>query len=118
MTQLAIDLPEKLLSALRLTPVDLIPEMRIAAAVQWYAERRISQERAAELAGLSRIQFIDELRRRKAPAIQIDPSELDAEIGDDLSGLRKEAFVGMWKDRPDMADSTAWVRNLRQQEWG
>jgi len=32
--------------------------------------------------------------------------------------LADEPFVGMWKDRDDMADSTRWVRNLRRQEWG
>lgn len=25
--------------------------------------------------------------------------------------------IGMWKDRSDIQDSTAWVRQLRQQEW-
>lgn len=25
--------------------------------------------------------------------------------------------IGMWKDRSDMQDSTAWMRRLRQQEW-
>jgi hypothetical protein len=25
--------------------------------------------------------------------------------------------IGMWKDRSDMENSTAWVRQLRQQEW-
>nr|VFJ74318.1 MAG: Predicted antitoxin, contains HTH domain [Candidatus Kentron sp. FW] len=121
--QLAIDLPDKVLSALRLAPVDLIPEMRIAAAIQWYAERRVSQQRAAEIAGLSHLEFIDELRRRKVPAIQTDPGELDAETGNDLPSMEEEAmeneaFVGTWRDRSDMADSTAWVRNLRQKEWG
>ncbi len=32
----------------------------------------------------------------------------------DLEGL---AFVGMWKDRPELEDSTAWVRQLREQQW-
>lgn len=27
-------------------------------------------------------------------------------------------FFGMWKDRTDMADSSAWVRSLREKEWG
>lgn len=31
--------------------------------------------------------------------------------------LEKEKFIGMWRDRKDMNDSTAWVRNLRQREW-
>ncbi len=33
------------------------------------------------------------------------------------SDLRQENFVGMWKDREDMQDSSAFVRNLRQTEW-
>ena len=81
MTQLAMDLPEEVFSALRLAPREFAREMRIAAAVQWYVERRISQGKAAEIAGISRIAFIDELRRRHIPAIQIDISELDAELG-------------------------------------
>ena len=81
MTQLAMDLPEDVFSALRLAPREFAREMRIAAAVQWYGERRVSQGKAAEIAGISRTAFIDELRRRHVPAIQIDISELDAELG-------------------------------------
>ena len=32
----------------------------------------------------------------------------------DLLGLK---FVGMWRDRADMRDSTAWVKGLREREW-
>jgi len=31
--------------------------------------------------------------------------------------LREEEFVGIWKNREDMADSSRWVRDLRQKEW-
>ena len=31
--------------------------------------------------------------------------------------LQNELFVGMWKDREDMKDSSQWVRQTRQQEW-
>lgn len=31
--------------------------------------------------------------------------------------LRKEPFVGMWKDREDLSDSVSWVRDLRRREW-
>ena len=34
------------------------------------------------------------------------------------SDLEAEAFVGMWRDREDMRDSSAWVRNVRQTHWG
>ncbi|MCG3153797.1 MAG: hypothetical protein DKINENOH_00387 [bacterium] len=32
------------------------------------------------------------------------------------SKLKKEPFVGMWKDREDMSGSVAWVRDLRRRE--
>jgi hypothetical protein len=35
----------------------------------------------------------------------------------DQSNFRDEPFVGMWKDREDMEDSSQWVSQLRQQEW-
>lgn len=35
-----------------------------------------------------------------------------------LPAIESEPFIGMWKDRADMLDSSTWVRNLRQKEWG
>jgi len=32
--------------------------------------------------------------------------------------LAKEPFIGMWKDREDMQESSTWVRNRRKAEWG
>ncbi|MFH1898439.1 MAG: hypothetical protein ABH886_09440 [Candidatus Desantisbacteria bacterium] len=31
--------------------------------------------------------------------------------------LVDEPFIGMWCEREDMQDSTAWVRSLRHCEW-
>ena len=31
--------------------------------------------------------------------------------------LAKEAFIGMWRNRDDLRDSSAWVRNTREREW-
>lgn len=33
------------------------------------------------------------------------------------SKLKKEPFIGMWKDRADLSDSVSWVRDLRRREW-
>ncbi len=33
------------------------------------------------------------------------------------TNLSDEPFIGMWRDREDMQDSSAWVRNIREQEW-
>lgn len=32
--------------------------------------------------------------------------------------LLSDNFIGMWRDRDEMSDSTTWVRNLRAAEWG
>jgi len=31
--------------------------------------------------------------------------------------LAEESFIGMWQDREDMQDSSAWVRRGREREW-
>jgi hypothetical protein len=31
--------------------------------------------------------------------------------------LASEPFIGMWDDRQDLQDSSAWVRNIREREW-
>ncbi|RLB13281.1 MAG: DUF2281 domain-containing protein [Deltaproteobacteria bacterium] len=31
--------------------------------------------------------------------------------------LAEEAFIGLWKDRKDMKDSSLWVRRTRKEEW-
>ena len=31
--------------------------------------------------------------------------------------LTNESFIGMWRDREDMRDSSTWVRKIRSAEW-
>ena len=31
--------------------------------------------------------------------------------------LTSEPFIGMWRNRKEMQDSTSWVRGVRQREW-
>ncbi|MCP9439033.1 MAG: UPF0175 family protein [Nitrospira sp.] len=80
MATLTIELPEGAFSALRRSPQEFAKEMRIAAAIQWYAQQQISQEKAAEIAGLNRAEFLDELFRRRVPASQVTLQELVKEI--------------------------------------
>lgn len=80
MPTIHFDLDPSLFGALRLAPDEFVREMRIAAAVQWYSEGKVSQEKASELAGLSRMEFLEELRQRKVPACQASLEELKEEI--------------------------------------
>ena len=82
MIQITVDIPEGSLASLHKDPESLAREMRIAAAVQWYAKRELSQERAAELAGLSRLAFVDALGRYRVNPFQVTAAELIEESMD------------------------------------
>ncbi len=85
MQTVSIELPESAFAALRKAPADFVKEMRIAAAVKWYELGELSQGKAAEVAGLTRAEFITALARFKVSAWQYTAEELQAELsGDDL----------------------------------
>ena len=54
--------------------------MRLAAAIHWYSQGMVSQGKAAEIAGVSRAEFLEELFQRKIPAIQVTIEELREEL--------------------------------------
>ncbi len=80
MATITYEMPPSNFSALRLSPREFAREMRIAACVQWYAQGLVSQGKAAEIAGLNRAEFLEELFRRKVPACQVTFEELIEEI--------------------------------------
>ena len=80
MTTVTIQFPESVFSALRRAPAEFIKEMRIEAATQWYAQQRISQEKGAEIAGISRAEFINELACRRIPVVQVNLKGLIEEV--------------------------------------
>jgi len=79
-TTITFDFDASAFGAFRLSPGEFAQEMRIAAAVQWYAQGIVSQGKAAELAELTRAEFLEELHRRKVPACQVTADELANEI--------------------------------------
>jgi predicted HTH domain antitoxin len=81
--QLTIDLPEDVFPILRTHPDTFVKEMRLAAAIKWFEIGQISQAKAAELAGISRQQFINNLSRFQVSPIQMTPEELAAEFSAD-----------------------------------
>ncbi len=82
MTQLTLDIPESAFATLHQAPRDFAQEMRIAAAVKWYEIGRLSQGRAAEIAGLTRSGFIDALSRYKVSPFQYTADEVAEELRD------------------------------------
>jgi len=82
---LHLELPDDAFSALRSSPEEFGRELRLAAAIKWYEMERISQGKAAELAGLSRSAFIEALSRYGVSPIQGRPSDLEHEVQEALS---------------------------------
>ncbi len=83
MTTITLDLPETVFSALHTDPAGFAREMRVAAAVKWYETGRISQGKAAEIAGLTRSAFITALSAAKVSPFQYSAEELQEELQDD-----------------------------------
>ncbi|MGL5061184.1 MAG: hypothetical protein ACRC62_14525 [Microcoleus sp.] len=55
------------------------------------------------------LDFIAFLRQRYT-IVEPAPASLDID-------LISDNFIGMWRDRQDLSDSTAWVRSVRETEW-
>ncbi len=79
--RVSLDLPEDAFSALRMTPESFVKEMRLAAAVKWYELGVLSQSKAAEVAGVTRHEFLVVLSRFKVSPFQTSPEQLAQELG-------------------------------------
>ena len=89
MASVTIDVPDDSLAGLGPSPEAFAREMRLAAAIFWYARGRISQGTGAEIAGLSRRGFLEALARAEVDALQVTPEELEAEVERDLHARRE-----------------------------
>lgn len=81
--QVTLELPRTVLSALRKEPAAFVADMRVAAAVKWYELEIVSQAKAAEIAGLTRAEFLVALQRFGVSPFQSSIEELLAESRDD-----------------------------------
>ncbi len=79
--QVSIELNRDVLSALRQDPPTFVREMRLAAAAKWYEVGLISQAKAAEVAGVSRAEFLSALARLSVSPFQYDAADLAREAG-------------------------------------
>ena len=80
MTRIALEFPPEIFSARRLPPDEFARELRLAAAIYWYQKQEISQEKAAQVAGLNRHNFLAALARDRVDVFIVNFDDLQREL--------------------------------------
>ena len=75
--QIVINIPEKILLAEKTDEVAFARELRMLAAVKLYELGRLSSGRAAELAGISRVEFLLSLARYQVFPLAAELNDLE-----------------------------------------
>jgi len=96
MTSVTVEVPDDLFQTLRKSPSEITREFRISAAVRWYQQGLVSQEKAAHFAGLGRWAFLDVLAEQKVDVFAVDMDSLKQELATGGSRIvaHEEYFVG------------------------
>lgn len=77
---LQMELPESIFAVLHQNQEELVNMVKLCAAVKLYELRRLSQEKAAELAGMTRGEFLLALNEFKVTPYQYTAQDILTEV--------------------------------------
>lgn len=80
MSQVQLSLPEGFERAVHLTTAELENQIRLMAALKMFELGKLSSGKAAELAGISRVEFLDLCGLYGVPVVQSTTAELEQEL--------------------------------------
>jgi predicted HTH domain antitoxin len=89
MKEMTLVYPDALESALQLTPEELVAQILLMAALKMFELGKLSSGKAAALAGLSRVEFLEACGRYRVPVFNYTPEELEEELRADIDALRR-----------------------------
>lgn len=87
--ELKIKYPVGFEHAVHLTREEMEQHIRLMAALKMFELGKISSGRAAELAGMSRVEFFETCSRYRVSIFNYSPEELEQEIKKDLETARE-----------------------------
>jgi len=80
MKKAVVTYPQGMPQILKMSDVEFAEELRFLAAAKLYELGRLSSGKAAQLAGMARVEFLHALARIGVPAINLHDEEVEAEI--------------------------------------
>lgn len=80
MSAVRVDIPEETLACLKTDAESFGRDLKVLAAVKLFELGKLSSGRAAQLAGMSRVEFLLRLRSYQVAPLQTTPEELRQDI--------------------------------------
>jgi len=77
---ISFEVSQDILDTLKVGSDELLQRMRLLTAIDYFQENKLSLGKAAELAGMNRLDFMDILSKKKLVIFDYDESELNTEL--------------------------------------